>query len=118
MSKKVAKPLSRILAGVNPYSGEYHRITLRGDGSITIERPYCCLIRRVQMPEINEKDYTSHYHLIGLIERGSVTDTLRIEAPNIGLLKTETATQNEHESIWRAGTDTDRPEQKGETRPA
>lgn len=58
----------QIIAGLKPSTGDYHKITIYSDDSILIERPFCSLDTRSELPTLRESSWQSHKHLIWLIE--------------------------------------------------
>jgi hypothetical protein len=46
-----------MLFAIHPDHDTYHRLTFFSDGMLRIERPWCCLILRVEMQDLEEKAY-------------------------------------------------------------
>ena len=62
----------RILNAIHPDHATFHRLTFWPDGTVTIERPWCCLILRRELEALTERP-DLHKWLIGRLEENIVT---------------------------------------------
>lgn len=70
---KTVEPRQRVIDmmnGIHPDHQTYHRLTFYSDGTIRISRPWCSLLLRREMEDLDEKA-TSHKWLIWKIQEGN-----------------------------------------------